>query len=160
MFRIVIGEKTYAVSFKHLHNSDAQKKDAEQIENPGTLCLIREINADSTPENPGPVVAYGKSNLVGCDNYCRATGRKIALTNAFLVKGDDGKGRVYDPATHMPLYVFSKFIRSMFWHAYFETIEESRARAKADGLPKPTPDPINPVEIVTLPTAAGGSDNG
>jgi beta-mannanase len=95
MFHITLKEKDYYVDFQHEnHTQDA----------PG-LFETPESSTTCTISIGEEVVNRGKATLCRKDQYCRATGRKVAMTRA--------------------LKSFPKQVRKEFWATYFKASNKS-----------------------------------
>jgi len=107
MFKLNVGSTKYNVYFRYRPVPDKKYDKDHTVPLRSTQCYIEavdvsKIDTNNPDEKPGYfVVAHGETVQSRQDNFCRATGRKIALARALA------------NLTH------DRELRKAFWDAYF-----------------------------------------
>ena len=96
---VQVNEKKYSVEFRH------------KILKMTTHCIIKDTGVDGKPQ--GDTIATGIAVCAPTDQYCKAVGRKIALTRALKILTTNINEPIFSTQK-----VVRKAIRKTFWEAY------------------------------------------
>ena len=115
MILVTVGKRTFGLSFSHPKVVDKPRR--KNYPRRWTHCRIFAVEPSLAGGTPRfTLLAEGSTGCSVKDNFCKATGRKLALTYALQQLGP----------------VMSRADRAILWDSYFDYFVKAAAAAKAD----------------------------